>query len=165
MKQNELYLIRKNSDGAIAKLWYRDEVVAFSTNEEMINYVARFPMFFGPEIELDIEVVIVDDLECNFVLYSDIIKDEEFIKEYQNIGPKYSIWNTDGNGALCDSHMLCFDTKEEIEEFVETFPGFVINYEYNVAVELINRGWYLFMNYKDFVKSEYYAQALEEYGK
>lgn len=162
----EYYLLRKKSDGAIAKLWYKDGIIVFRSDIEMIKYVSQFYMFFDENIELDIQEVTLDEVKCTYYLYSDLVNDEEFNREKEHIEPKFTIYDKEnGYATLCDNHTLCFDTLEETQEFFNNFPGFFsCSEEYIVTEELVNRGWYIFMNYKDFLNSDSYIEALEVFG-
>ena len=162
----DCYLLRKKSDGSIAKLWYRDEIIVFMSKDEIAIYKKQFPMFFHEDMELYIEDVELEEVKCDYALYSDIIHDEEFNEERKDIQIKYSVWDKAlGKVALCDNHVIAFDTFDEVIEFYKSFPKFFTTEEFGIGEEYSNRGWYLFISYKDFVKSEFYNELLEEYGQ
>lgn len=143
------YLISKISEGdgveCYLKLWYRDETILFDSIEQATEFVNDFPVFFD-----DIDYNIIEYTEpLNTMSYSDLLYDNEFLYEKENLKQSYVIKNPDGNMAGLNGYTIVFDSEEEIAEFMGLVPEFFTDNNYEVAEEITNLAWCFFINYYD----------------
>lgn len=157
---SDKYLIRRTSgDDGFIKLWYADEVILFDNEEQVNHFIKEFPVFFEG---VKYDIVIADLLKSNIVLYRDLLNDEEFLKKKKDIKPKFIIVDNKGNMIRHNKHIIIFDNEEEINMFKTTFSSLYKESENKVKEEYTNLAWYLFMEYKDYIKQMHIETLLKK---
>lgn len=157
---SDKYLIRRISgDDGFIKLWYSDEVILFDNEEQVNHFIKEFPMFFKG---VKYDIVIADLLKSNIVLYRDLLNDKEFLEKKKDIKPKFIIVDNKGQMIRHHKHIITFDNEEEINIFKTTFSSLYKESENKVEEEYTNLAWYLFMDYKDYMKTDVYKDFIKE---
>lgn len=148
---NGIYVIAKEgNDGsglkAYAKLWYNDSTIIFDSYEQADEFIKQFPIFFE-----GIDYEIFEDTEFEIfpsdVFYSDLLNDEEFLYQKDNIKSKYTIKCSDGTFAGIYGRTIIFESIDEIMEFMNLATSFFTESKYEIVDDTTQLIWCFFIDY------------------
>ena len=156
---NEIYAIVREiefngkQEICYAKLWYADDLILFESEKQAVDFMEQFPVFF---MDYDCEVMILRDLDVikDGTLYSDIIKDEDFIYHKENLVPKYSIKNPEGQFASFLGHVILFENEDQITNFIDSSPEFFTKSDYETLEETPQMAWCYYIDFNALIRSD-----------
>lgn len=165
MSKNKYYLISKEDTDGIdcyLKLWYRDETILFDSIEQATEFVTEFPIFVK-----DIDYSIIEYSEhinpiSDIIFYSDLVNDEEFLYEKENIHPLYVIKDEDGRMLSINDYNLTFESEDEITTFMEETPNIFRNISYEIAEVSTNLAWCFYIEYHKIRSISYIDEYVNE---
>lgn len=146
--KNKYMIKRTNGKESLLKLWYRDENIVFDNVDQIKEFIKEFPIFFKDVNYIVMDVSIPMIKINNYILYSDLIKDERYLNEKKNINHKYIIKGTNNRMISINEYVIIFDDEDEINEFVNLAQEIFMYTDYEVIDETSRLAWYLYIDYK-----------------